>query len=277
MRRTRTAAQETDRLGAPDGPASPPLDAASRAGACRRQQLCRAGAACGAGAPRRDRRDPAAPGRRPLRTGCAAPPGNHGAPAGQGPAPADPRRRPHGGDYALAAHACAGLVRRLSTGSGGIASSSSAPPPPCGTTPGCRSYRSAGFCCAILWAGSIRRRCCAPTPRASRCRSSPGTSGAGRSRSPLSLSKSREVRDHLGVETQRQWSERAIARSTPRENTMVRPAASSDVERMDGIVPAHSVQPYRELWRQALIDEQPHAERAQGRPPGRPMNGCVRA
>ena len=25
----------------------------------------------------------------------------------------------------------------------------------------------------------------------------------------------REVRDHLGVETQRQWSERAVARTTP--------------------------------------------------------------
>jgi hypothetical protein len=49
----------------------------------------------------------------------------------------------------------------------------------------------------------------------SRCRSSPGTSGVGRSKSLLSLSKGRAARDHLGGETQRQWSDRAIARTTP--------------------------------------------------------------
>lgn len=84
-----------------------------------------------------------------------------------------------------------------------------------GAIPGCPSRRSAGFCGAIPGAALIRRRCCAPIPRVSRCRSSPGTSGAGRSTSLLSLSKSREVRDHRGVETQRQGSDRAIARTTP--------------------------------------------------------------
>ena len=34
-------------------------------------------------------------------------------------------------------------------------------------------------------------------------------------RSLPSLSKGREARDHLGLETQRQWSDRAIARTTP--------------------------------------------------------------
>jgi hypothetical protein len=67
----------------------------------------------------------------------------------------------------------------------------------------------------ISWAASIRRRCCAPIPRVSRGRFSPGTSGAGRSKLLLSLSKGREVRDHLGVETQRQWSDRDLARPTP--------------------------------------------------------------
>ena len=47
------------------------------------------------------------------------------------------------------------------------------------------------------------------------CRSSASSSSAGPSRSLLSLSKGREARDHLGLETQRQWSDRAIARTTP--------------------------------------------------------------
>jgi hypothetical protein len=40
-------------------------------------------------------------------------------------------------------------------------------------------------------------------------------SHAGNSKSLLSLSKGQETRAHLGLETQRQWSDRAILRTTP--------------------------------------------------------------
>lgn len=44
---------------------------------------------------------------------------------------------------------------------------------------------------------------------------STGSSPAGSSKSLLSLSKGQETRAHLGLETQRQWSDRAILRTTP--------------------------------------------------------------
>ncbi|MBV8737671.1 MAG: hypothetical protein JO007_10505 [Alphaproteobacteria bacterium] len=61
---------------------------------------------------------------------------------------------------------------------------------------------------------STRRRCGASIPAARPCRSSAGLSSAGPLRSLPSLSKGREARDHLGLETQRPWSDRAIARTT---------------------------------------------------------------
>ena len=57
---------------------------------------------------------------------------------------------------------------------------------------------------------STRKRSSAPTWRRSRCRSS-----AGSSRDRQLEVTFREVRDHLGVETQRQWSDLAILRPTP--------------------------------------------------------------
>lgn len=69
----------------------------------------------------------------------------------------------------------------------------------------------------------------------------------------------------------------AILGNAGRKDSMIRLAAPSDVERMNGIVPARGVQPHRELRRQTLVDEQPHTPRTQGRPPGRPTKGWVRA
>ena len=57
-------------------------------------------------------------------------------------------------------------------------------PPPSGATRACRSCRSVGCCCAIPCTASTRRPCSAPIPPASRCRSSAGSSSAGRWRSP---------------------------------------------------------------------------------------------
>lgn len=63
----------------------------------------------------------------------------------------------------------------------------------------------------------------------------------------------------------------------PCEDTVVRLTPAANVQRMDRVVTARSVEPRRQLGRQALINEQLHAACAQGRPPGRPMSGCVRA
>ena len=68
-----------------------------------------------------------------------------------------------------------------------------------------------------------------------------------------------------------------ILRNTPLEDAMVGRATPANVQRMDRIVEAGRVEPGCELWRQAFVDEQLHAASAQGRPPGRPMSGCVRA
>src|SRR6478609_8771600 len=79
----------------------------------------------------------------------------------------------------------AGRRSSCRTGTGrATASSRSAPPPPSGATPGCRSCRSAGCCCATPGAASTRRPCSAPSRRAIRCRSYNGSSAAGRWRSP---------------------------------------------------------------------------------------------
>ena len=64
--------------------------------------------------------------------------------------------------------------------------------------------------CAIPVASARRLPSFAPTRPFPCCKSSPGTSVAGTSRSPFC-----EARAHLGLETQRQWSTSAIARTTP--------------------------------------------------------------
>ena len=60
----------------------------------------------------------------------------------------------------------------------------------------------------ILKDASRHKRCCAPIPRVRQI------VGWFVQRWQVEVTF-REVRDHLGVETQRQWSERAIARATP--------------------------------------------------------------
>src|SRR5689334_15941253 len=65
--------------------------------------------------------------------------------------------------------------------------------------------------------------------------------------------------------------------NTPLEHAMVRLATPTNVQWMDRIVTTGRVEASGELWGQALVDEQLHAALAQGRPPGRPMSGCVRA
>src|SRR6266568_2952020 len=69
---------------------------------------------------------------------------------------------------------------------------------------------SAGSSCVIPVASALPLPCFAPTPRFPCCNSLPGTLAAGTSRSPFC-----EVRAHLGLETQRQWSTLAIVRTTP--------------------------------------------------------------
>src|SRR3954464_3168895 len=86
----------------------------------------------------------------------------------------------------------------------------SPPASPSGAMPGCRWCRSAGSCCAIP---VIRF-----DPQALLC--------TDVDEDPVQIVRwfvqrwqvevtFREVRDHLGVETQRQWSDKAIARTTP--------------------------------------------------------------
>jgi len=64
---------------------------------------------------------------------------------------------------------------------------------------------------------------------------------------------------------------------TPLEDAVVGLTTPTNVQWMDRIVAASRVEPGCQLWRKALVDEQLHAASAHGRPPGRPMSGCVRA
>ncbi len=123
-------------------------------------------------------------------------PGTIGRPRIKG-ASAEPRGRAGGRGHVLAAGDRARLVRRTGARSRdllrdrGLAprrSTGPADPPFAGQ--GRRSLRDRidasgidGCCCAIRSTVSTRRPCCAPIPLATRCRSSAGTSGAGRWRS----------------------------------------------------------------------------------------------
>src|SRR3954452_10270069 len=88
--------------------------------------------------------------------------------------------------------------------------------PRCGSTAARRHCQSAGCCCAIRSVSSSRRRCC--EPQALLC--------TDPMKDPLCVIgwfvqrwsvevTFREVRDHLGFESQRQWTDKAIARTTP--------------------------------------------------------------
>ncbi len=69
----------------------------------------------------------------------------------------------------------------------------------------------------------------------------------------------------------------SILFNTPLKDLVIRLATPTDMQRMDGVMPASPVKTRRKLWRQALVDEQLHAASTQGRPPGRPISGCARA
>ena len=69
----------------------------------------------------------------------------------------------------------------------------------------------------------------------------------------------------------------AVFSDAPCKHPMVGLTASADVQRMNRIVATGGVQFERQPWRQAFVNEQPHAALTQGRPPGRPMSGWVRA
>ena len=72
-------------------------------------------------------------------------------------------------------------------------------------------------------------------------------------------------------------NDHTVLGEAPFENTMIWLPTSADVQRMNRVETAYGVEPQGQLWGQAFIDEQSHAASAQGRPPGRPMSGCVRA
>jgi len=69
----------------------------------------------------------------------------------------------------------------------------------------------------------------------------------------------------------------AILGDAQGQNKMVRFAAASDMQRVNRVMKSRLVEAQGQLRRQALIDEQPHAAWAHGRPAGRPISGCVRA
>lgn len=79
-----------------------------------------------------------------------------------------------------------------------------------GGTAVCRSCRSTGCRCAILTTASQRRPCSAQISNVNRCRSFPCSCRGWSVKVTF-----QEARVHLGVETQRQWPDKATARSTP--------------------------------------------------------------
>ena len=81
--------------------------------------------------------------------------------------------------------------------------------PPSGITTACPRLRSVGCWCAIRPASVTRRRFFAPTSASNPPRSSSASCAVGGSRQPLRGTRT------LGVETQRQWSDLAILRTTP--------------------------------------------------------------
>src|SRR5215831_16964559 len=100
---------------------------------------------------------------------------------------------------------CLGSAAALACGTAGpTALSRSLQEPRCGIAAASIRCRSVGSWSAIRPANSTRKPSWRPTSTLIHATSSPGSSVAGRS-----------VRAHLGVETQRQWSDKAILRTTP--------------------------------------------------------------
>lgn len=64
---------------------------------------------------------------------------------------------------------------------------------------------------------------------------------------------------------------------TAREDDMIGLTQAPHITRMDRIMFAAGTEMMGKPWRKALVDEQSQAALAQGRPPGLPMIGWVRA
>jgi hypothetical protein len=70
----------------------------------------------------------------------------------------------------------------------------------------------------------------------------------------------------------------AILCDAPLDHNVILFSAAANMEWVDGLVPASCIEAHGELGRKAFVDEELHpAVRSQGRPPGRPTRGCVRA
>ena len=62
-----------------------------------------------------------------------------------------------------------------------------------------------------------------------------------------------------------------------RKHDMIQIAQATHVARVYRIMLTRLIEVTGELWRQAFVDEEPQAAFAQGRPPGLPTMGWVRA
>src|SRR3954454_4184949 len=196
------AAQDADRLGATGRLASPPLAARARDRAARRQQLRGSGPADGADPPWRHRRDPAASGRRAIRTCTATPARHQRAAAQEGQAPAKPGPGADGCQHTLAVDHRQQLVWHATTLPGDLLADRGVVP-----------QRPL----PIRWV-LLRDPQGQFEPQALLC--------TDPMKDPLCVIgwfvqrwsvevTFREGRDHLGFESQRQWTDKAIARTTP--------------------------------------------------------------
>ena len=198
------AAQEADGLGAAVGPAGPSLDAGANARARGRQQFCRSRTPRQLGPAGRDLRHPPAARRRALRPSGSAPAQNQGTAPHQGRAPADP-----GPVLANQATPWQRVTVPDWYGEGERVLEI------CSDT---AVWRHNGLpVVPVRWV-LLRDPSRRFDPQALLC--------TDPAQEPLQILRwftqrwqlevtFREARDHLGVETQRQWSDQAIARTTP--------------------------------------------------------------
>ncbi len=65
--------------------------------------------------------------------------------------------------------------------------------------------------------------------------------------------------------------------TAPFQDFVVRLTTLPNVERMDSVIPARPVERVGQFRREGCVEKELHAARTQGRPLGRPLNGCARA
>jgi hypothetical protein len=203
--RSAPSAQDAARVGATADPSTAPLVAGSRPGRGRRQHLRRPGVAgrCGPAAGPGDRGDPPAAGRGAVRPGTTARARDQGATARQGRPPADVGGAPARSRHALG-DAHRPLVWRRDCSGGGRDRHRHLVSPR-------RPDRRATLGAAPRSVRPVR----AASPLSTDPTVPPAQIAAWFvARWPLEVTF-QEVRAHLGVETQRQWSDLAILRTTP--------------------------------------------------------------